>query len=312
MTTVGFVGLGIMGQPMALNLARAGVPLVVWNRTASRAGPVLAAGAEWADGPAEVFARAEVVLLMLADETAVDAVLARGTGGFADRVRDRTVVQMGTVAPGYSRDLADEVTAAGGGYLEAPVSGSRGPAEAGRLVAMVAGDPARVARCRPLLAPLCAEVFDCGPVPSALVMKFAVNVFLITMVTGLAESVHFAEEHGADPALLARILDAGPMASTVSRTKVDKLVRGDFSAQAAIADVLKNNRLITDAARRRGTAAPLLDACHALYAETVGLGHADADMAAVVHALRNRTRTVGRTPEAGGPLPATPPARPVG
>ncbi|WBB80569.1 NAD(P)-dependent oxidoreductase [Micromonospora sp. WMMD882] len=226
MTTLGFIGLGIMGQPMALNLAHAGLPVVVWNRTASRCDPVVAAGAERAGDPAEVFARADVVLLMLADGAATDAVLTRGTAGFADRVRGRTVAQMGTVAAGYSRALADEVATAGGYYVEAPVSGSRGPAEAGRLVAMVAGDdPTAVARCRPALTPMCAEVFDCGPPPSALVMKFAVNIFLITMVTGLAESVHFAEEHGADPALLARILDAGPMASTVSRTKVDKLAR---------------------------------------------------------------------------------------
>ncbi|MFI6226265.1 NAD(P)-dependent oxidoreductase [Micromonospora echinospora] len=289
---VGFVGLGVMGQPMAVNLARAGVPLVVWNRTAARCDPVVAAGAERAGGPGEVFDRAGVVVLMLADEPAVDAVLARGTPRFAARVRDRTVVQMGTFAAGYSRDLADEVIAAGGHYVEAPVSGSRGPAEAGELVAMVAGDEAAVARCRPILAPLCGAVFTCGAVPSALVMKFAVNLFLITMVTGLAEAVHFAEEHDADPALLARILDAGPMASTVSRAKADKLVHGDFGVQASIADVLKNNRLIADAARARGTASPLLDVCHALFGETRELGHAGADMAAVIHALRARTRSV--------------------
>ncbi|SCL25255.1 3-hydroxyisobutyrate dehydrogenase [Micromonospora pallida] len=289
--TVGFVGLGVMGQPMAVNLARAGMPLLVWNRTASRCDPVVAAGAERAGGSGEVFARSEAVVLMLADEPAVDAVLGRGTPEFATGVRGRTVVQMGTFAADYSRALAEDIAAAGGSYVEAPVSGSRGPAEAGELIAMVAGDDAAVARCRPLLAPLCAEVFVCGAVPSALVTKFAVNLFLITMVTGLAEAVHFAEEHGVDPALLNRVLDAGPMASAVSRGKAAKLVRRDFAVQASIADVLKNNQLIAAAARSRGTAAPLLDVCHALYGETLGLGHADADMAAVIHALRARTRS---------------------
>jgi len=301
---VGFIGLGVMGQPMALNLARAGTPLVVWNRTASRCEPVLAAGAQLADGPGEVFARAEVVLLMLADEPAVDAVLGRDTGDFAARVRGRTVVQMGTFAAPYSQVLADEVVAAGGSYVEAPVSGSRGPAEAGRLVAMLAGTEAGVERVRPLLSPLCAEVFTCGAVPSALVMKFAVNLFLITMVTGLVEAFHFAEEHGADTAQLERILDAGPMASLVSRAKADKLVRDDFEVQAAIADVLKNNRLIADAARSRGTASPLLDVCHALYAETLDLGHGHLDMAGVIHALRARTRSA--SDPAGPPSPSDP------
>lgn len=288
--TVGFVGLGVMGQPMALNLARAGVPLVVWNRTGSRCAPVVAAGARLADGPGGVFAAADVVLLMLADSPAVDAVLGRGGAEFATRVRGRTVVQMGTVAAGYSAELAGEIRAAGGEYVEAPVSGSRGPAEAGQLVAMLAGDPAAVRRVRPVLAPLTAEVVECGEVPAALVMKFAVNLFLITMVTGLAEAFHFAEEHGADSARLARILGAGPMASAVSRAKAEKLRHDEFEVQAAIADVLKNNQLIAAAARQRGIASPLLDAAHALYAETLDLGHAGADMAAVVHALRARTR----------------------
>lgn len=291
MDTVGFIGLGVMGRPMALNLARAGVRLVVWNRTASRCDPVVAAGARRAAGPGEVFERAGVVLLMLADEAAIDAVLGRGSPEFASRVHGRTVVQMGTIDASYSLDLAEEVAAAGGDYVEAPVSGSRGPAEAGELVAMLAGPEPAVERVRPLLAPMCAGAFFCGATPSALVMKFAVNLFLITMVTGLAEAFHFAEESGLDAALLERILDAGPMASAVSRGKADKLVRDDFEVQAAIADVLKNNRLIAAAARDRGVSSPLLDACHALFGETLDLGHGQADMAAVIHALRARTRT---------------------
>ncbi|GII90392.1 NAD(P)-dependent oxidoreductase [Sinosporangium siamense] len=285
---VGFIGLGVMGQPMAMNLARAGVPLVVWNRTASRCAPVVELGARLAGGPAEVFERCGTVMVMPADERATDAVLGRGTPGFAARVRGRTVVQMGTVAASYSQAVATETAVAGGAYVEAPVSGSRGPAESGNLVAMVAGAEADVERVRPLLAPMCAEVFACGPVPSAMITKFAVNVFLITMVTGLAEAFHFAEEHGVDFARLRRILDAGPMSSRVSRAKAGKLADADYSVQAAIADVLKNNRLTTDAARTRGAATPLLDACHELYGEACDLGHARLDMAAVIHALRAR------------------------
>jgi 3-hydroxyisobutyrate dehydrogenase len=289
MEELGFIGLGVMGRPMAVNLVRAGTPLVVWNRTAERCEPPAAAGAQVAADVPEVFERCGTVLMMLADERAADEVLGRGADRFAELVRGRTVVQMATVAPQYSRGLAEDIAAAGGRYVEAPVSGSRGPAEAGRLVGMLAGDPADRARVRPLLDPLCAAVFDCGEVPGGLVTKFAVNLFLITMVTGLAEAFHFAEAHGIDPALLERILDAGPMASTVSRAKADKLVRADFEVQAALADVLKNNRLIAAAAREREVASPLLDVCHALYGEAVALGHPAADMAAVIHALRARS-----------------------
>ncbi len=286
---VGFVGLGVMGQPMALNLARAGVDLVVWNRTPDRCEPLLRAGATVADNAADLFARCDTVILMLASEAATDAVLGRGSADFAAIVAARTIVAMGTVSPGYSKALEAEIVAAGGRYVEAPVSGSRKPAEAGQLVAMLAGDPQAVEALRPLLAPLCRETFVCGPVPDALLMKLSVNLFLITMVTGLAESFHFAGRHGLDLERLTAILAAGPMASDVSRIKAAKLAGGDFSVQASITDVLKNNRLIAEEARRAGLASPLLDVCHTLYGQTEALGHGAADMAAVIRAIEART-----------------------
>ncbi|MDR8414056.1 NAD(P)-dependent oxidoreductase [Nonomuraea sp. 3-1Str] len=289
---VGFIGLGVMGQPMALNLARAGTPLVVWNRTPARAEPLRAAGADVASGAAEVFGRARAVILMLSDEAAVDAVLCRGTPDFAARVAGRVVVHMGTTSPGYSRDLEGDVRAAGGGYVEAPVSGSREPAAAGRLVAMLSGERADVEEVAPLLGPMCRETFACGPVPNALLTKLAVNLFLITMVTGLTEAFHFADRHGLDRRRFADILDAGPMASAVSRMKAPKLLARDFGVQAAALDVLKNNRLIAEAARASGLASPLLDVCHDLFRETVDLGHGGGDMVAVLHAIEARTKAV--------------------
>ncbi|MFC8391269.1 NAD(P)-dependent oxidoreductase [Streptomyces sp. NPDC057238] len=286
---VGFIGLGVMGRPMALNLARAGTPLVVWNRTPARCAPLRDAGAEVAGSAEEVFERAGTVLLMLADETAVDTVLGRGTPDFAARVAGRAVVHMGTTSPEYSAALEDAVREAGGAYVEAPVSGSRVPAEQGQLVAMLAGDPSAAAAVRPLLAPMCREAFDCGAVPGALLMKLSVNLFLITQVTGLTEAFHFADRHGLDRRRFLEVLDAGPMASAVSRMKAPKLLARDFAVQAAATDVLKNNRLIAQAARRAGLASPLLDVCHALFDETVAGGHGGEDMVAVLRALETRT-----------------------
>jgi 3-hydroxyisobutyrate dehydrogenase len=286
---VGFIGLGTMGGPMAVNLARAGVPLLVWNRTPKKCAAAAAAGARVADSAHDVLARCRTVFLMLADETALDAVLRRGTPEFAPTVKGRTLVHMGTTAPEFSAALEADVLAAGGSYVEAPVSGSRVPAQEGRLVAMLAGREEAVAAVRPLLAPMCHETFVCGPVPDALVMKLAVNLFLITTVTGLTEAFHFAARHGLDRDRFLAVLDAGPMASAVSRMKAPKLRDREFSVQAAVADVLKNNALIAAAARSSGTASPLLDACHALFAEAVRLGHGDADMVAVLHAIEART-----------------------
>jgi 3-hydroxyisobutyrate dehydrogenase len=286
---VGFLGLGVMGQPMALNLARAGTPLVVWNRTPARCGPLRDAGAAVVASPAEVFLAARTVLVMLADGAAIDEVLGRGTPAFPALVAGHTIVHMGTTAPAYSRALAADVAAAGGRYVEAPVSGSLVPAVKGELVGMLAGDDVAVAAVRPLLAPMCHETFVCGAVPNALLMKLAVNLYLITMVTGLAEATHFAARHGLDPHRFEAVLAAGPMASSVSRGKAAKLVAGDFDVQASVANVLENNRLVAEAARAAGLASPLLDVCHELFDEAAAQGHGQRDMIAVLHAIEART-----------------------
>lgn len=287
--TIGFIGLGTMGHPMALNLARAGTPLVVWNRSADKCSALRDAGAQVAGSIDEVFAQCPTVILMLANEAAVDSVLQRGQPGFSHRVAEHLVVTMGTTSPGYSQALAADIRAAGGRLAEAPVSGSRVPAEAGQLVAMVAGDETDVAELRRLITPMCRESFACGAVPGALLMKLSVNHFLITMLAGLAEATHFAQQQGVDLALFQAVLDAGPMASSVSRVKLPKFVNRDFSVQAAISDVLMNNRLITAAARQANLASPLLDLCEQLFAETENLGLGRSDMVAVVQALEQRT-----------------------
>jgi len=289
---IGFIGIGIMGTPMAVNLARAGTPLVVWNRSPEKCEPLRAAGAKVVSSPAEVFRQTRIVILMLYDGNAIDAALGRGTPEFEANVTRRIIVNMGTVEAEYSRGLDADVRAAGGSYVESPVSGSRKPAEAGQLVAMLAGDPAAVEEVRPLLAPMCRETVVCGAVPSALLTKFSVNLFMIAMVTGLAEAVHFAERHGLDLERLRAVLDASPMASSVSKVKSEKLVARDFEAQASIVDVLKNNRLIAEQARASSLASPLLDVCYALYGETLAQGHGQMDMVSVLHAIEARTDAV--------------------
>jgi 3-hydroxyisobutyrate dehydrogenase len=286
---IGFIGLGAMGEAMALNLVKARTRLVVWNRTPAKAQILAAAGAQLARDAAEVFALSRTVILMLVDGKAVDAVLGRDGRAFAARVSGRTLVHMGTTSPAYSRGLEADIRSAGGRYVEAPVSGSRRPAEAGQLVAMLAGDADAVVDVRPVLAPMCRETMICGLVPNALLMKLSVNLFLISLVTGLAEAVHFAESNGLDLNQLLAVLNAGPMASDVSRVKAPKLVGRDFAVQAAISNVLENNRLIAEVAREVGIASPLLDVCHALYSESLALGLGEADMVSVLKAIEARS-----------------------
>jgi 3-hydroxyisobutyrate dehydrogenase len=204
-------------------------------------------------------------------------------------VSGRTIVLMSTVAPEYSRELGVDVRACGGRYVEAAVSGSRGPAETGQLVGMLAGDDADLELVGRLMAPMCREVVVCGAVPKATMMKLAVNLYLITMVTGLAEAFHFADEHDLDLARFVSVLNAGPMSSVVSRGKAAKLLRGDFEVQASISNVFYNNRLIAEEARRSGVTSPLLEVCHSLFGEAEAMGLGGSDMVAVVRAIAART-----------------------
>jgi 3-hydroxyisobutyrate dehydrogenase len=282
-----------MGEPMALNMRRAGTPLVVWNRTPVKLAALAEAGAQIAPDIDSLFAATEIVILMLADEAAIDAVLAHGSSAFGTRVRDHVIVHMGTTPTAYSRSLETDLRTAGAQYVEAPVSGSRKPAEAGQLVAMLAGAAEAVAYVQPLLAPMCKQTMVCGAVPAGLSMKLAVNLYLLTTMAGLAEAFHFAQRHGLDLAQFAAIINAGQMGSDLSRVKLPKLVDGDFSVHAAIADVFKNNSFVSQAARDAGIASPLLDVCRELYAETLALGHGTEDMAAVVKAIEARTTRLG-------------------
>lgn len=292
---IGFLGLGVMGQPMALNLAKAGTRLVVWNRSPAAADPLREAGAAVAGSVEEVFERARIVILMLVNEAALDTVLQRGTPGFATLISGHIVVSMGSNSPDYSRGLAAEIVAAGGRYVEAPVSGSRKPAEMGQLVSLLGGEPETVAEVRPLLAPMCRETIVCGPVGNALLMKLTVNLYLCTMLAGLAEAAHFADRNGLDLATFQAAIDSGPMASDLTRVKIPKLIARDFSVQAATADAFNSTNLIAQAARSAGMASPVLDLCRALYGESVELGNGRLDMASVLNAIEARTATLGRS-----------------
>lgn len=283
---VGFIGLGVMGTPMAGHLARAGHRVLGWSRSRRNDAVATAAGIEVIDPLQDVFARCETIILMLANDAAIDSVLARDTPAFGSRVSGRLLINMGTSAPSFSQALAGQIDVAGGRYVEAPVSGSRLQAEGAQLVVMLAGTEADVSEATSLVEPLGRQCVACGPVPSALQMKLAVNLFLITLVTGLAEAVHFAERHGIALERFAQVLNAGPMASDVSRIKLDKMIRGDFAVQAAVSDVLKNSQLVAAAAQAAGMQAPLIDASDALFARARQMGLGELDMAAVLQAIR--------------------------
>lgn len=283
---LGFIGLGVMGTPMAGHLARAGHAVLGWSRSGRNHEAARTAGVQPITQRQDVFDACGTILLMLANDEAIDSVLDRNTPTFPARVKGRLVINMGTSSATYSQALGEQIRAAGGRYVEAPVSGSRVQAEAAQLVIMLAGDAADVAEASHLLAPLGRQCVACGQVPAALRMKLAVNLYLITLVTALGEAVHFAEVHGIALERFAEVLNAGPMASEVSRIKLDKMIREDFAVQASITDVLKNSGLVAGAAHEAGMQAPLIDASDALFARAQRMGLGGLDMAAVLQAIR--------------------------
>lgn len=291
---VGFAGIGRMGLPMARNLLRAGIDLRVWSRTSANCESLVELGAVPMPSMDALCAQSSIVLLMLLDEAAVDAALGRATPAFDARVDGRTIVHLGTTSPAFSQALEQDILACGGNYVEAPVSGSRIPAEQGTLVGMIAGRAESVETVLPLFAPLCSRMFHCGLVPNALRTKLAANHFLIAMVTALAETVHAARASGVDLAVLRDVLDAGPMASDVSRTKLDKLVRDDFTPQAAIRDVTTIARLVFAQATSVGANAPLLRRCVDLFEQAANAGWGALDMSAVVKAFGAESGPVER------------------
>jgi reactive intermediate/imine deaminase len=224
---VGFIGLGTMGEAMALALVKAGTRLLVWNRTRARAEILAAAGADVAREAADVFACCATVLLMLVDGGAIDTVLDRGGTAFAVRVTGRTVVHMGTTSPAYSRGLEADIRSVGGHYVEAPVSGSRKPAEAGQLVAMLAGDADAVANARPLLAPMCRETVICTQRPQINPQECSMSKIAITspelappvgpfsQAVDVGGFIYFSGQVGQDPT--TGTLVAGGIAAETDR-----------------------------------------------------------------------------------------------
>ncbi|HNQ06370.1 MAG TPA: NAD(P)-binding domain-containing protein [Tetrasphaera sp.] len=284
MTSVGLIGLGTMGEPIARNLVASGLPLTIWNRSSAPVERLVALGAHAASSPGQLIASCEIVFVMLIDEKALDEVLGRGACRL-DGFTGKTLVQLATTSPEYSAALGRDVLAAGGRYVEAPVSGSRLPAEAGELIGMLAGSPADVDRVEPLLAPACARIVRCGAVPAAMTTKLIVNHFLITMVSTLTETYLLAQRAGVDVEIVRDILDAGPMASAVSRAKLVKLSAGDLTAHSRLDNVRWLTERITDIALRARVPTPSLDISRRLLAETEARGHGALDPIAVIDTL---------------------------
>jgi len=286
MEKIGFIGLGTMGLPMARNLAVAGIALSAWNRTPKSADAFPGGcNVEIAPSSRAVLRGSQTSILMLLNQDAIDAVLERHTAAFAQNVRGKTIIGMGSVDPSYSIALANGIAEAGGAYLEAPVSGSRLPAERGQLVCLLGGDPAVADAAAHLLRPMCKDQIYCGAAGDALRMKLAINLYLCSSLVALAEATNFARKANLPLDTFKQAVALGPLSSDFVTIKLPKMIEGEFAVQAGVADAHASTCLIRTEAARLRASTPQLDVSSALYERAVEALGPGVDMSSVVAVL---------------------------
>lgn len=278
---IGFIGLGIMGIRMAANLQAAGHSLVVYNRTRSKAGPLVEKGAVWAGSPAELAPQVEVLFTMLADPAAVEAV-ALGPNGFLDRMEAGAIwVDCSTVNPSFSRKMAEAARERGARLVEAPVAGTRGPAEAGTLQVFASGDRAAVETCAPLFEIIGRGYTYMGDSGNAASMKMVVNLLLGQAMVAFSEALVLGQSLGLDRAMLLDALIGGPVAAPFVKGKRPKIEQADYEADFPLRLMRKDLHLAAASGYEQGVALPAANAAKEIYAlaELCGLG--DQDFSAV-------------------------------
>jgi 2-hydroxy-3-oxopropionate reductase/glyoxylate/succinic semialdehyde reductase len=282
---IGFLGLGIMGTAMARNLLRAGHEVMAWNRSEGPAQALAKDGATVAATPAEAAAFGGVVIAMLTGPEACEAVLFGPDGAAGSLGPGQTVVNMSTIAPAYAREAAQKVRATGADYVDAPVSGSKKPAEDGTLVILAGGREATIAAVEPVLLAMGKKVARCGEAGMGSTMKITVNVLLGAMAEALAETVRLGESLGLDRKALLDVIMAGPMANDLFRLKDPMLRADDYPPQFPAKHMAKDLRFAAEAAAEAGADTPTLAVLNGLYARLLDMGLGEADFAAVIKAL---------------------------
>jgi 3-hydroxyisobutyrate dehydrogenase len=272
--TVAVLGTGIMGAPMARNLLAAGFPVRVWNRTAEKAAALADEGAAVAETPADAAAGAQVVLTMLSD---ADAVL----DSAADALDSAEVwVQMSTIGLDGTERCDALAAERGVAFVDAPVLGSRQPAEEGKLTVLASGPEDLRGRVDPLFDAVGARTWWLGEAGAGQRLKLVANTWVLAMVQGLAETLTLAEGLGVPPRSFLDVIAGGPLDSGYAQLKGKGMIERSFPPAFPLRHAAKDLRLIEEAARRHDLDVPLIEAIAARFAEGVAAGHGDLDMSA--------------------------------
>ena len=292
---VGFIGLGLMGRPMAHRLLAAGHPLAVYNRSRPSVDSLAAEGASPCASPAEVAESAEVVFTMLPDAPDVEKVVF-GPGGLAAAMREGSVlIDMTSNDPRCAVKVAEALAGRGVGMLDAPVSGAPEGAERGELAIMAGGPKEIFGRCRPLLDILGRKVVHVGEPPgSGCVAKLANQILVGVTFLGVAESLVFGAKAGLDPAALVEAMSAGLARCGALEVKAHKILSGDFTAGGKVVSHTKDLRYAMEKAAELGVPLPGTAIVAQMFSELRAAGEGDLDHISIVRTLERKAGVEAR------------------
>jgi 3-hydroxyisobutyrate dehydrogenase-like beta-hydroxyacid dehydrogenase len=278
---IGFIGLGIMGSRMAANLEKHGYPLVVFNRTRSKAEPLLGPCGTFSDSPAKLAEQVDVLFTMLAHPDAVEEA-ALGASGFLNHLRPNTLwVDCSSVNPSFSKKMAGAAAAQQVHFVDAPVTGSAAPAAEAKLIFWVGADTDDLERIRPLLLCMGNKIVHAGGHGMGTSMKMVVNLLLGTGMAAFAEAMALGEGLGISQKMLFDSLLGTPAVAPFLASKREKIESGDYEAEFPLRWMQKDMHLASVSAYESGVAMPLTNAAKELYRLAMRDGDANQDFSAI-------------------------------
>ncbi len=292
---IGFIGLGIMGRPMAGHLVKAGYSLVVHDLNRQAVAALVSAGAAEAFSPKEVAARSDTIITMLPDSPDVEAV-ALGPAGLIEGVRPGTLyADMSTIAPTAAVKIANALAAKGVRCLDAPVSGGEVGAINATLSIMVGGAEADFQAMRPIFAKLGKTITLCGPNGAGQIVKACNQIQVALNIIGMAEALVLGAKAGVDPAIIHKVLSGGYAQSRVADVRGPKVIQGDFQPGFKARFHFKDLNIILKTGNDYGVPLPVTSLVHELFAALLAAGDGELDHTAVIKVLEKLAGAEART-----------------
>jgi 2-hydroxy-3-oxopropionate reductase len=287
-TTIGFIGLGVMGAPMARNLLSADYEVVAWNRSPGPLEALVGAGARPGANPAAVAAEADVLITILKDDAVVRAVLGGPEGAIAAAPAGALVVDMSTVSPALARELAAEAGARGVAFLDAPVSGGDVGARDGTLSIMVGGEAADLERARPVFEVLGSRVTHVGAAGAGQVAKACNQVLVAVIFAGLAESLVLGSKLGVDAEAILDAIGGGMAANRIMEVRRDNFLGHDFTPGFKVDLHHKDLEIALGAGGEVDAPLPLTAEVQQMFRQLRAAGHGDEDDSALLRVAEQR------------------------